>query len=122
MSGIGPKIALNVLSGTTPASFRAAVANGDVKALSGSNGVGKKTAERFVVELKDKLGDAVALAPGAQPVVGSEDQKAADAIAALEALGSKPKDAQDAIRAAIAMLGSDKPVDELVRAALQKGK
>ena len=122
VSGIGPKIALNVLSGTTPASFRAAVANGDVKALSGINGVGKKTAERIVVELKDKLGDAVALEPGAQPVVGSEDQKAADAIAALEALGSKPKDAQDAIRAAIAMLGSDKPVDELVRAALQKGK
>jgi len=75
-----------------------------------------------VVELKDKLGDAVALEPGTQPAMGSDDQKAADAIAALEALGSKPKDAQDAIRAAIAMLGADKPVDELVRAALQKGK
>ena len=98
------------------------MAHGDVKALSGINGVGKKTAERIVVELKDKLGDEATLIPGKEPAAGSDDQKAADAIAALEALGSKPKDAQEAIRAAIAMLGPDKPVDELVRAALQKGK
>ena len=55
VSGIGPKIALNVLSGTTPASFRAAVASGDVKVLSGVSCVGKKTAERISLELKDKL-------------------------------------------------------------------
>ena len=53
VSGIGPKIALNVLSGTTAASLRSAVTNGDVKALSRINGVGKKTAERMVRELKD---------------------------------------------------------------------
>ena len=120
VSGIGPKLALNVLSGTTPASFRAAVAHGDVKALSCINGVGKKTAERIVVELKDKLGDETALTSGAAPT--ADDQKMADAISALIALGSKPKDAQDAIRAAITMLGPDQPVDALVRAALQKGK
>ena len=120
VSGIGPKLALNVLSGTTPASFRAAVAHGDVKALSCINGVGKKTAERIVVELKDKLGDETALTSGAAPT--ADDQKMADAISALIALGSKPKDAQDAIRAAITMLGPDQPVDALVRGALQKGK
>ncbi len=120
VSGIGPKLALNVLSGTTPASFRAAVAHGDVKALSCINGVGKKTAERIVVELKDKLGDEAALTSGA--AASADDQKMTDAISALIALGSKPKDAQDAIRAAIAMLGPDQPVDALVRAALQKGK
>ena len=122
VTGIGPKIALNVLSGTTPSSFQAAVANGDVKALSGVSGVGKKTAERIVVELKDKLGDGTDIEFESGASVSPENQKMADAIAALEALGSKPKDAQDAIRAAIAMLGPDKPVDELVRAALQKGK
>ena len=122
VTGIGPKIALNVLSGTTPASFQAAVANGDVKALSGVSGVGKKTAERIVVELKDKLGDGADIEFGSTASVSPENQKMADAIAALEALGSKPNDAQDAIRAAITMLGPDKPVDELVRAALQKGK
>jgi Holliday junction DNA helicase RuvA len=98
------------------------VANGDVKALSGVSGVGKKTAERIVVELKDKLGDGTDIEFESGASVSPENQKMADAIAALEALGSKPKDAQDAIRAAIAMLGPDKPVDELVRAALQKGK
>lgn len=120
VSGIGPKLALNVLSGTTPASFRAAVTRGDVKALSCISGVGKKTAERIVVELKDKLGDEAALTSGAAAT--ADDQKMADAISALIALGSKPKDAQDAIRAAITMLGPDQPVNALVRAALQKGK
>src|SRR4051812_29119212 len=56
VSGIGPKIALNVLSGMNPTMFRGAVANGDVKALSNISGVGKKTAERIVLELKDKIG------------------------------------------------------------------
>ena len=122
VTGIGPKIALNVLSGTTPTSFQAAVANGDVMALSGISGVGKKTAERIVVELRDKLGDGRVIDSGSGAPISAEDQKMADAIAALEALGSKPKAAQEAIRVAIAMLGPDKPVDELVRAALKKGK
>ena len=122
VTGIGPKIALNVLSGTTPASFRAAVSNGDVKALSGISGVGKKTAERIVVELKDKLGDLELGELNGVKSTSIEDQKIADAVAALEALGSKPKDAQEAIRMAITMLGADKPVDELVRAALKKSK
>ena len=122
VTGIGPKIALNVLSGTTPASFRAAVSNGDVKALSGIGGVGKKTAERIVVELKDKLGDPELSELNGVKSASLEDQKIADAVAALEALGSKPKDAQEAIRMAITMLGADKPVDELVRAALKKSK
>src|SRR5438105_11266533 len=56
VSGIGPKIALNILSGMNVTAFRGAVANGDVKALSQISGVGKKTAERIVVELRDKVG------------------------------------------------------------------
>src|SRR6266404_291087 len=58
VSGIGPKIALNVLSGMNVTALRGAVAQGDVKALSQISGVGKKTAERIVVELKDKIGAA----------------------------------------------------------------
>ena len=121
VSGIGPKIALNVLSGTTVDSLRAAVAEGDVKALSTISGVGKKTAERIVVELKDKLGDEP-VAAGAVKERTADEQKQADAEAALIALGSKPKEAQVAIRAAAAILGPDKPVGELVRAALKKVK
>src|SRR5262245_37018764 len=58
VSGIGPKIALNILSGMNVTALRGAVANGDVKALSQISGVGKKTAERIVVELKDRIGAA----------------------------------------------------------------
>src|SRR2546430_17643660 len=67
VSGIGPKIALNILSGMNPTAFRGAVANGDVQALSQISGVGKKTAERIVVELKDKIGAA-----GAWEEIGKE--------------------------------------------------
>ena len=56
VSGIGPKIALNILSGINVTAFRGAVASGDVKMLSQISGVGKKTAERIVIELKDKVG------------------------------------------------------------------
>jgi len=122
VTGIGPKLALNVLSGTTPSSFCAAVAHGDVKALSGISGVGKKTAERIVVELKDKIDDDLPLGPEGGGVVSAEDKTLADAVSALVALGSKPQEARDAIRAAAAILGPNQPVDVLVRAALQKGK
>ncbi len=71
VSGIGPKIALNVLSGMNVTALRGAVANGDVKGLSQISGVGKKTAERIVVELRDKIGAAGAtrLAPRASPMM-----------------------------------------------------
>jgi Holliday junction DNA helicase RuvA len=58
VSGIGPKTALNILSGMNAVAFRGAVANSDVKALSQISGVGRKTAERIVVELRDKIGAA----------------------------------------------------------------
>ena len=64
VSGIGPKTALNILSGMNAVAFRGAVANGDVKALSQISGVGKKTAERIVVELRDKVGPAGAWEAG----------------------------------------------------------
>ena len=123
VSGIGPKIALNVLSGTTTASLRSAVTNGDVKALSRISGVGKKTAERIVVELKDKLEDEIAWkGDGVARELSADEQKVSDAVSALIALGSKPKEAQEAVRGAIIMLGPDTLVNEIVRAALSKGK
>src|SRR5215475_1346434 len=81
VSGIGPKIALNVLSGMNVIAFRGAVANGDVKALSQISGVGKKTAERIVVELRDKIGAAGAWeAMSAQRTLTPADQKINDAV------------------------------------------
>lgn len=121
VSGIGPKIALNVLSGISVTTFRGAVANGDVKALSQISGVGKKTAERIVVELKDKIGAAGAWeAASAQRALTPEDQKLNDAVLALMALGFKQIEAHDAARGAQAMLGPGATVEDLVRGCLKK--
>lgn len=124
VSGIGPKIALSVLSGMSVTSFRSAVTSGDIKMLSSISGVGRKTAERIVVELKDKLGGfgvtaTAPVSPGARsaPV---EDTRGADAVAALMALGIKPADAHDAVRGALAMLGADATAEQIIRASLRR--
>ena len=122
VSGIGPKTALNILSGMNVVTFRGAVAGSDVKALSQISGVGKKTAERIVVELRDKIGAAGALeAASAKHARSPDDQKTNDATLALMALGFKQIEAHDAVRAAQAMLGSAATVEQLVRACLKKG-
>lgn len=122
VSGIGPKIALNILSGISVTAFRGAVANGDVKSLSQISGVGKKTAERIVVELRDKIGAAGAWeAASAQRALSPNDQKINDAVLALMALGFKQIEAHDAVRSAQAAAGPNATVEDLVRACLKKG-
>jgi holliday junction DNA helicase RuvA len=121
VTGIGPKIALNILSGMNVTAFRGAVANGDVKALSQISGVGKKTAERIVVELRDKVGAAGAWeASSAQRALSPADQKINDAVLALIALGFKQNDAHEAVRTALDKLGPDAGADDLVRASLRR--
>ena len=121
VSGIGPKIALNVLSGMNPTAFRGAVANADVRALSKISGVGKKTAERMVVELRDKFGAAGAWqASSAKHGLSPEDQKINDAVLALIALDFSQLEAHDTVRAASSALGPQATLEELVRASLQK--
>lgn len=122
VSGIGPKIALNILSGMNPVAFRGAVANSDVKALSSISGVGKKTAERIVVELRDKIGAVGAWeASSEKHGLAPADQKINDAVLALMALGFKQIEAHDTVKGAAAVLGAQATVEELVRAALKKG-
>jgi Holliday junction DNA helicase RuvA len=121
VSGIGPKTALNILSGMNAVAFRGAVANSDVKSLSQISGVGKKTAERIVVELRDKIGAAGAFeAASAKHALSPDDQKTNDATLALMALGFKQNEAHDTVRAALAMLGAAATVEQLVRACLKK--
>jgi Holliday junction DNA helicase RuvA len=122
VSGIGPKIALNVLSGISVTAFRGAVANADIKSLSQISGVGKKTAERIIVELKDKIGAAGAWeASSAQRTLAPEDQKVNDAVLALMALGFKQVEAHESIRKAQQTLGAQATIEDLVRACLRKG-
>ena len=121
VSGIGPKIALNVLSGISVTAFRGAVANNDVKALSQISGVGKKTAERMVVELRDKVGASSAWeAASAQRGLSPADQRINDAVLALLALGYKQVEAHDLVRKTQASLGTEATVEELVRGCLKK--
>jgi Holliday junction DNA helicase RuvA len=122
VSGIGPKTALNILSGITVTAFRGAVSTGDSKMLSKISGVGKKTAERIIIELKDKIGPGGALeAQSAQRALSGDEQKVNDAVLALMALGYKPNEAHETIRASQAVLGPTASVEELVRASLRKG-
>jgi Holliday junction DNA helicase RuvA len=122
VSGIGPKIALNVLSGMNVTALRGAVANGDIKSLSQISGVGKKTAERIIVELKDKIGAAGAWeALSARRTLSAADQKTNDAVLALMALGFKQPEAHEAVRSHQISLGDQVAVEDLVRACLKKG-
>lgn len=115
ISGIGPKLACNILSSASVTGLRHAIAGGDTATLSSLRGIGKKTAERLVVELKDKVGASTS-GPGAKLVT---DPKLADAALALVSLGYKPGDAQRAAQAAAEKLGQSATVEELVRAALR---
>jgi Holliday junction DNA helicase RuvA len=119
VGGIGPKTALDVLSGTTVASFKACVVAGDIAALSKIKGIGKKTAERIVVELKDRVGIAAAWeAASAAHAPSAEEAKVNDAVLALIALGYKQVDAHKAVKQAAAKQPG-LSVEAIVTAALK---
>lgn len=117
VSGIGPKLAMTVLSGLTVRELNAAIAAGDVKRLSGITGVGKKTAERIVLELRDKLARADALeAGGSAAAVG--DLRLRDAVLALVSLGYKQAEARKKAAAVLASASAEIAVEDIVRKAL----
>lgn len=119
VSGIGPKIALNILSRLSLSVLRDAITRGDVALLAQCPGIGKKTAERLVIELRDKVGIESSGNPSVPSVANSnQPSPASDAVAALIVLGNKPADADKAVRAALAKLGSNATADQLVKAAL----
>jgi Holliday junction DNA helicase RuvA len=97
VSGVGPKLALAVLSGMSVSGFKSAVVHGDVAALAKVSGLGKKTAERIILELKDKVGVAAAWEAAA---AGRSDDQARinDAVLALISLGFKQVEAQKAVK------------------------
>lgn len=120
VSGIGPKIALAVLSGISLRELTAAIAAGDVRRLSSAPGVGRKKAERMVVELKDKIGKAGALAalPGAAGEAIGDDARLKDAMLALVSLGYKQADAAALVRAVAPSLDAKATVEDVIRKAL----
>jgi holliday junction DNA helicase RuvA len=102
ISGIGPKLAIVVLSGMEPRDLIAAVQRADVVRLTGIPGIGKKTAERIVLELKDRLKQvAVPVAAGAEPTSSPADQLRGDLLSALLNLGYHRQQAEKAIDATV---------------------
>jgi len=120
ISGVGARLALAVLSAMTAETFVSCVAAGDSAALVRIPGIGRKTAQRLLVELKDRL-DGWEADAGAAPVVGSGDTPrrvapVEEAVTALMALGYKAPEASRLVRAVAA---EDLGVEEIIRRALQ---
>ncbi len=115
VSGIGPATAISILSGLPVSAFKSAVVSGDVQAVARAKGVGKKTAERIILELKDKIGVASTWEAQQQ---GTTTQAAGDAELALVALGFKQTDARKAIAAQLKQ-NPQAATDELIRGALR---
>ncbi len=112
VSGVGPKIALAVLSGISAADFALAVNSNDAAQLTRLPGIGKKTAERLIVEMRDRLDGTVALGAPATAAASAEQE----ALSALLALGYKPVEAQKLLRA---VNRPQQTAEQLIRAALQ---
>jgi len=112
-SGFGPKLALALLSALGPERTVRCVLARDLTALSSVSGIGRKKAERLVLELQDKFGD-VSLEPQAVRTAGAEE-----AVRALMGLGYGPGAADDAVRAALAD-GAPQETSQLIRRALQQ--
>jgi Holliday junction DNA helicase RuvA len=121
INGVGPKLGLTILSGISAHDFVRAVHDGDAAALTGLPGVGKKTAERLIVELRDKLGDDVAPIAGdagtaTAAASGSQPSPVSDAVSALTALGYKAQEASRMVRA-VDVTGLE--TEAIIKAALQ---
>jgi Holliday junction DNA helicase RuvA len=116
VNGVGPKMALNMLSIGTTSEVRRAISGGDVKFIQGASGVGKRVAERVVVDLKDKVGLA-GVDLGEAGLLNSENSLLKDeAVEALVALGYTPADAGKAL----AGVDPDLPATERIKLALKE--
>lgn len=121
VSGIGPKLAMSTLSCLPVREITAAIAGGDVKRLATVSGIGRKIAERMVLELRDKL-SAAEVYDAAKQGAGrlADDQRMPDAVLALVSLGYRPAEAQKMIATALPRMDAAMSVEEIVRRALTR--
>ncbi len=113
VNGVGPRVALAILSGMTPPEFRDCVSAGEAGKLVRIPGIGRRTAERLLVEMRDRMGEGEAPA-----AAGAAPDPVRDAVSALVALGYKPAEAIRAVRAA-GEGGGAQSSEQLIRAALR---
>ena len=127
--GVGPKLALTIMSGMTAHQFVQAVTHDDVSSLVKLPGVGRKTAERLVVEMRDRLSNWGSMTPVSdampidfgdlRPTLSGPGSARDDAYSALVALGYKPLQADKSVASAVKTLGDDAASEELIRHALR---
>jgi Holliday junction DNA helicase RuvA len=126
ISGVGPRIALAVLSGIGPEELERAVREGDRDRLERIPGIGRKTAERILLELRDRLGrDGRASSRRSAPTAAADEHGEGpgrlrrDAVSALHNLGYGPEAAGGAVDAALEALGPAAPLQDILRSALR---
>lgn len=120
ISGIGPKLALSALSGLSVRELKTAVVEGDQKRLNAISGVGRKMAERMIVELRDKLSAGEALEAVAGEDEESSDHRVRDAMLALVSLGYKQNDARKMVKDVLDKTDDDVAVEDVIRQALAR--
>jgi Holliday junction DNA helicase RuvA len=118
VNGIGPKLALSVLSGLTVGELSLAIAENNVKRISSVHGIGKKTAERIVMELRDKVDPLEALAGGSAGGDPAQSAMLRDALLALTSLGFPQDQARKMVQSAFDADTSVKDTETLLRKAL----
>src|SRR5688572_163473 len=120
VTGVGPKMALTIMSRLSLSSLESAIRMGDITTLAKCPGIGKKTAERLIVELKAKVGGtdfiSAAVTGSDSPVSGASVHR--DAVSALIALGYKAADADQAVRRSALALGVNASTESLIKKAL----
>ncbi|MEX0661587.1 MAG: Holliday junction branch migration protein RuvA [Balneolaceae bacterium] len=119
VKGIGPKLGLTILSGMSAPELIESIVTQNTSALSGISGIGKKTAERMVLELKDKLFDESE--PSIVSSGGQKMDRRSEAVSALEALGFKKRDAEQTVSKIISG-NKDSTVSDIVKKALAELK
>ncbi|NOX37291.1 MAG: Holliday junction branch migration protein RuvA [Calditrichaeota bacterium] len=121
ISGVGPRLALAVLSGISTADLQQAISMEQVEVLTRIPGVGRKTAQRIVLELKEKIQRRDQLVAVAQPAVaaGFSGEKVNEAILALISLGYKQADAEKAVNRVLSSAKDDLSLEELIKQALK---
>ena len=118
VSGVGPKIALAILSGSSIAELSMAIAGGDFKRISAIKGVGKKTAEKICVELKDKVSEFAFSGRGTDGEDAVATQVARDAVAALRALGFNEETSSKMVADVLAKDSGIDSVEKIIKLAL----
>ena len=116
ISGVGTKVALSILSFISVNEFRRAIAQGDMKTLTKIPGIGKKSAERMVLELKDKIGD---IHIDERMLRLLEAESTNDAVSALLTLGASQSAAEYAVYRAERLLGEEAKIEDLIAQALK---